>query len=151
MIQAVRLVSAPSGRIFEFLSDLRNHWRLEDRFVELGGLEGSGPHGPTGGTVRILGPLGVYRTARTRVLDVEAPDAGRPGRLSGRAELGRGTVGSVSWTIETAGDQSRVVLSAFAEQATAVDRLLLALGGSWWLGRIFDQALARLAEIMARP
>jgi hypothetical protein len=150
-IEAERLVRAPPDPVFQFLSELRNHWRLEDRFVELGGLEGSGPHGPTGGCVRIRGPLGIFRTARTRVLAAESPAADRPGRLSGRADVGRGTVGRVSWTIEPAEAGSRVTLAAYAERVTPVDRLLLALGGSWWLGRIFARALARLDEIVEEP
>jgi hypothetical protein len=34
-IEAAALVPAPPEDVFAFLSDLRNHWRLADRFVEV--------------------------------------------------------------------------------------------------------------------
>ena len=47
--------------MFAFLSDLRNHWRLEPHFLELDDV------GARGGRVRIKGPLGLSRVARTAV------------------------------------------------------------------------------------
>jgi hypothetical protein len=126
---------------------LRNHWRLEDRFVALGGLDGSGPHGPTAGSVRIHGPLGLSRMAKTRVLAAEAPGSSGPGTLSGRADVGPGTVGRVAWTIERNGEGSLVTLSAAVEVATWGDRALLALGGRRWLERLFANAVQRLAGL----
>jgi hypothetical protein len=124
--------------VFAFLADLRNHWRLSRRFAELDALDDD----VAGGRVRVRGPLGASRLARTRVLEAEAPR-----RLAGRAEIGRGTVGLVRWQIEPAGGGSHVTLSAEVERAAPVDRALLALGGAWWLRRIFDDALARLGEV----
>ncbi|HET7857081.1 MAG TPA: SRPBCC family protein [Gaiellaceae bacterium] len=149
-LEAGRVVPAPPEEVFAFLSDLRNHWRLEDRFVEFGGLEGSGPHGPTGGRVRIRGRLGLSRMARTRVLAAEVPGSG-PGELSGRTDIGRRTVGLVAWRIERHPHGSLDTLSAHVESATLADRLLLALGGRRWLARIFASALDRLAVLMQRP
>jgi hypothetical protein len=53
VIEACATLPHTPERVFEFLSDLRNHWRLEDAFIELGGLEGDAQHGPAGGRVRI--------------------------------------------------------------------------------------------------
>ena len=92
--------------------------------------------------MRVRGPLGLSRVARTRVLAVEAPR-----RLEGRADVGRGTVGSVRWEIEPADGGSRVTLAARVESATAFDRAILALGGGRWLEQIFRDALARLGEV----
>jgi uncharacterized protein YndB with AHSA1/START domain len=93
--------------------------------------------------VRIRGPLGLSRVARTRVLAVEPPR-----RLEGRADVGQGTVGAVRWEIEPAGGGgSRVTLAARVESASALDRAILALGGGRWLERIFRDALARLGEV----
>jgi hypothetical protein len=125
--------------VFGFLSDLGNHWRLEGRFVQLGGLDADG----LGGRVKVKGPLGLSRTARTRVLGVE-PES----RLNGRAEIGSRTVGLVEWTIAPLGAGSQVTLTARVERASALDRAVLALGGRAWLGRIFVRALARLDEVL---
>jgi hypothetical protein len=92
--------------------------------------------------VRIHGPLGLSRVARTRVLAAEAVR-----ELRGRAEIGRGTVGAVRWTIEPAGDGSRVTLAADVERATVLDRAILALGGRRVLRRAFAEALDRLGDV----
>ena len=123
----------PPDAVFEFLSDLRNHWRLEPHFLELEDMRADG------GCVRVRAPLGLSRIARTRVVAAE-----RPSLLRGIAELGRGTRGAVRWEIEPAPSGSRVRFSAQVEQATAADRVLLACGGRWWLHRIVTVALERL-------
>ena len=121
--------------MFEFLSDLRNHWRLEPHFLELEQV------GPTGGRVRIKGPLGLSRVARTAVASTE-----RPRRVSGTAELGGGTLGHVRWDIRAlpVPGRSHVTLSALVERASLLDRVLLACGGRWWLRRIVGAAVRRL-------
>ena len=134
MIEAIRRVSHPPDRVFEFLSDLRNHWRLEERaFLELEEVCESS------GVIRLRGPIGLSRKVRTRVLEAE-----RPSRVAGRADLRGGTVGLVAWEIrpDTAG--SRVRLSAEVAEASPADRILLALGGEAWLTRLFERALANL-------
>jgi hypothetical protein len=134
---------------FAFLADLRNHWRLERRFVALERLEGD-PEAPHGGRVRLLGPLGLSRVARTRVLEAEPPENGRPGLLRGLAELGSTTRGRVAWDVAArpAGG-SEVTLRAEVERASPLDRALLSLGGRAWLQRIFDGAVETLASVLA--
>ena len=88
------------------------------------------------------GPFGLSRVARTRVLE-----AIEPSRLRGRAELGRGTVGTVLWTIEPAGPGSRVTLAAEVQSARGLDRVVLVLGGTWWLRRMFDEAVEQLGRV----
>ena len=147
-VVAVRTVRAAPEQAFAFLADLRNHWLLEDGFVELSGLQGDAGDLPSGGRVRLTGPLGIRREARTRVLLAQPPTGALPGRLAGRADIGSGTTGRVSWEI-SAGDDggSLVVLSAVAERASLLDRALLLLG-RWWLQRTFDSALANLDRIL---
>lgn len=148
MIEARASLPHPPEHVFEFLADLRNHWRLEDAFVEVGGLEGDAGHGPTGGRVRIRGPLGLSREARAQVLEASPPSDSAPGRLAGRADLG-GTVGRVGWAIEPAATGgSHVRLWAEVERATPLDRVLLALGGRRRLARIFDRSLENLARVL---
>ena len=148
-VVAVRALSAAPSEVFHFLADLRNHWLLDDRFVELSGLE-AGDHDRTvGGRVRLKGPLGIAREARTRVLSARPPAAGSPGRLAGRADIGTGTSGRVSWEIAAHPDGgSLVTLAAGAERMSLLDRALL-LCGRWWLKRTFDRALANLDRILS--
>jgi uncharacterized protein YndB with AHSA1/START domain len=133
LITAERLVSQPPERVFEFLSDLRNHWKLEERFLEWEDM------GEKGGVIRLSGPLGLSRRAETKVL--EAMDRRR---VAGRADLRGGTVGLVAWEIEPRDDGSFVRLSAEVPQASLPDRIFLAVGGRRWFTNLFERALANL-------
>ncbi len=137
MIAAERAVAAPPERVFEFLADLRNHWRLEQRFLELDEL------GEDGGKIRLKGPLGLSRTVWTQVLEAE-----RPTRVAGRADLSGGTVGLVAWDIRPSGPGSTVRLSAEVPQASAFDRVFLALGGRAWFRGLFRRALENLDDVL---
>ena len=137
MITAERAVAAPPERVFDFLADLRNHWRLERRFLEVDEL------GEDGGKIRLKGPLGLSRTVETRVLEAE-----RPVRVSGRADLRGGTVGLVSWDIRPSGTGSIVRLSAEVPEASPWDRLFLALGGRAWFAGLFRDALENLDTVL---
>lgn len=126
-IQASRIVPYPPERVFAFLADLENHWRLDDAFAV------------GNGGVRIRGPLGITRDARTELLSAEPPSS-----LRGRAEVGTGTVGLVSWDVAPAGPGAELTLAAVVERAALRDRLLLALGGRRWLSRRFECVLETL-------
>jgi uncharacterized protein YndB with AHSA1/START domain len=138
LIEATRTISAPPERVFDFLSDLRNHWRLEKRFLELEDV------GEKGGMIRLTGPLGLSRKARTELLE-----AVRPTRAAGRAHLRGGTVGLIAWDIRPEGSGSRVRLAAEVPQAWLPDRIFLLLGGRIWLRRLFTRALANLDETLS--
>jgi Polyketide cyclase / dehydrase and lipid transport len=149
-IEAAALVPAGPEEVFGFLSDLGNHWRLASRFVEVVELESAGNGGSADrGRVRLRGPLGMRRTARTRVT------AARPPRLLiGVAEIPGGTRARVSWTLASRLGETRVRLAAEVEDARPLDRLLLALGGRRWLERRFSETLDALASelgVAARP
>jgi carbon monoxide dehydrogenase subunit G len=137
-IAATADVAQPPERLWPFLSDLRNHWRLTPSFAEVESVDGD----RSGARVRISGRFGVSRTARTRILE-----ANEPRELLGRADVGRGTVGSVRWLIEPSGDGSRVTLSAEVVRASLHDRLLLVLGGRRLLRRGFEDALEQLGRM----
>jgi uncharacterized protein YndB with AHSA1/START domain len=137
LIAAERAVAAPPERVFDFLADLRNHWRLERRFLELEEL------GEDGGTVRLEGPLGLSRTVRTRVLEAE-----RPVHVAGRADLSGGTVGLVAWDIGPSGSGSIVRLSAEVPEASPWDRVFLALGGRAWFEGLLRRALENLDTVV---
>jgi uncharacterized protein YndB with AHSA1/START domain len=137
LIAAERAVDAPPERVFDFLADLRNHWRLERRFLELDEL------GEDGGTIRLKGPLGLSRRVETRVLEAE-----RPIRVAGRADLRGGTVGLVSWDIRPSATGSVVRLSAEVPEAAPWDRLFLALGGRAWFEGLFRDALENLDTVL---
>ena len=142
-IEAAALIDASLEEVFDFLSDLRNHWRVTDRFVEVRSLGASDGVRTDSGRVRVRGPFGLGRTATTRVV------ASRPPRLMiGTAEIGPRTRARVSWTLAGRLGSTRVRLVAEIEDASPLDRLLLALGGRWWLRRRFASTLDHLAREM---
>jgi uncharacterized protein YndB with AHSA1/START domain len=134
VIAAERAISAPPERVYEFLADLRNHWRLEEgAFLELDDVDESG------GSIRLRGPLGLSRTVQTQVLEAEPYT-----RVAGRADLRGGTVGLIAWEIRPDGSGSRVRLSAEVAEASVPDRLVLMLGGRRWFRSLFERALENL-------
>jgi hypothetical protein len=147
-IDAGGRLPAPPELVFEYLSRLENPWRRADRWIEVLSVEAE-PEAPPGapadrGRVRIRGPLGLRRTARTQVLAAKAPDA-----MQGSAEIGRRTRARVRWTLAGAGAETDVRLAAEVETAGPLDRLLLELGGRAWLRRRFRSVLDNLAELFA--
>ncbi len=139
-VSAERDVTASAGSLFEYLADLEQHWQLVDRFIEVVSLERPPGGGPArGGVVRMRGPLGIGRVARTRVVEAESPT-----RLAGIAEVGSGTIARVSWALRPAGEGTRVQLEATVEHASPLDRALLAFGGRRWLERRFATILQTL-------
>ena len=139
-IGAQREIAVPRERVFEFLADLNNHWLLADRFIEMVRLHESG----TGGRVRLRGPLGLRRTATTRVDELGEPDFVR-----GSASIGEVTHGTVCWTLEETDTGTLVTLDVEAERLSRMDALLLRLGGRRWLRGIFARILVRLEERLA--
>ncbi|HYU61016.1 MAG TPA: SRPBCC family protein [Solirubrobacterales bacterium] len=139
-LSAAALVAAPPEEVFAFLADLENHWALADRFIEVLELSGT-PGARDGGRVRMHGPLGLGRTARTRV------EAAHPTHLMiGAAEMGRRSRACVSWTLTPSGRGTSVRLTATLDQAGLLDRFLLLLGGRWWMRRRFVAVVRNLAD-----
>src|SRR5947209_20115904 len=91
MIEIVRSIAAPAARdeVFEFLAEPRNHWELCGGSIELLEISEDADR-PLNGVVRIRGPLGLSRLARTWVTSFE-----RPTELGGVAEIGSKTVAEV--------------------------------------------------------
>ena len=141
-IAAERVVAASPAVVFAFLADLQNHWLLADRFVEVLTIERPPGGGPShGGTVRMRGPLGLRRTARTRVVEAQAPAS-----IAGTAAVGGGTEASVRWTLTPVRGSTRVRLEATVRRAAWLERMLLAMGGRRWLQRRFASILETLAR-----
>lgn len=136
-IAAEGVVEATPEAVFRFLSDLSSHWRLAGRWVEAVELNGDG------GRVRMKGPLGVRRTAVTRVVSAEPHH-----RVTGTAEVGGGTRATVSWEMHEDARGCLVRLVADVERASPLDQLLLGLGGRAWMQRRFEQVLASLSEAL---
>ena len=141
-LEAIGAVPAPREDVFAFLSALENHWVLAGRWIQVVSLDRR--VGAKGGRVRISGPLGLHRTAVTRVEAVAAPR-----ELTGTAQMGN-TVAEVSWTLTARGaNATEVALSTTVVRATALDRLLLAVGGAAWMRRLLAGTLAALADRFA--
>jgi hypothetical protein len=131
-IKASRVLAASPEAVFAFLAKLENHWKLAGRWVEPLAIDSDS------GRVRIHGPLGLHRTATTRVLDAQ------PRVMHGTAELSGGTVARIAWELTQAGTATQVRLTAEVERANPADRLLLMLGGTLWMRHRFRAILARL-------
>lgn len=140
---AEAVVPASPQEVFAFLADLEHHWQLTGCRVQVIDLNGP-PGARNGGTVRIRGPLGLGRTARTRVLWADEPRS-----MEGSAEIGNGTTAAVSWTIAPGGEGSHVRLEATIERVSPFDRLMLALGGRKVMQRVFSRAVVNLAARFA--
>jgi Polyketide cyclase / dehydrase and lipid transport len=138
-ICAGAVVPAPREAVFDFLSELDNHWMVADRWIDVVRLDGDGD----GGRVRICGPLGLRRTVLTRVLHAEPPET-----LEGSATLGR-TVARVRWELSEHHGATLVRLVAEVQRAGPLDRLALAAGGRRWLHRRFGATVVALAHHFA--
>jgi hypothetical protein len=127
--------------VFAFLSDLENHWLLADRFVEVLTLDRSPEGAARGGRVRMRGPLGLGRTATTRVVSTESPVA-----ITGTADVSGGTQAVIRWSLERDRGTTRIELAAHLERTGLLDRLLLTLGGRRWIRRRFASILQTLVR-----
>lgn len=135
-VVATRPVRAPARAIYDFLERLPNHALITGSGLRLEGIAADG----RGARISMRGPLGLRRTARTRVIVRRRPRA-----FGGTARVGRHTVAYVHWGIDAVGpDVSLVTLSATVLRTGALDRLLLAAGGRPWLARSFARAVALL-------
>ena len=137
-IEASRVVPAAPEAVFGFLAKLENHWKLTGRWVEAVAIDDGS------GRVRIHGPLGLRRTAKTTVVDAHPSHV-----MHGTAELSGGTLARIAWELHEDAEGTAVRLSADVDHAKRGDRLLLALGGRAWLRRHFGAILERLADQFA--
>jgi carbon monoxide dehydrogenase subunit G len=144
-ITASRPVAVPPEAVFAYLDDLANHASLAPRSARVLSLERR-PERLDRAVVSLKGPLGMRRTASTELVRTEPP-----GLIAGRAQLGRSTSASVTWTIEGAPSGSVVSLSAAIQSAGPLDALVLRLGGRRWIARRFALALNQLAERLESP
>jgi hypothetical protein len=123
-VSAIRMVPHPPERVYAFVAQLDNHWHLSDRYLCLEGLNDD----RSGGRITICGPLGLRRTARTTVTTEHEPH-----EFGGVATIGHRTCALTRWRIEPMQHGARVVLESCASNVRVLDRLLLGLGGRWWL------------------
>src|SRR5436190_2080761 len=70
-VEAIGVLPAGPDEVFAFLSALERHWAMAGRWIEVVSL--AHPPLATGAVVRMRGPLGLRRTAVTRVERVEPP------------------------------------------------------------------------------
>jgi hypothetical protein len=145
-IVACTEVAAPPETVFAFLDRLENHARLAPNSVQILYLH-SCPDGGAHALVRLTGPLGVQRRARTDLLRTPLDST----YVAGRAAIGDHTEASVTWTIEPTRQGSLVTLCVSVISAGFLDRLLLSVGARRWLGAQFRAAVGRLSMQLGRP
>jgi hypothetical protein len=148
-ISATAVLAAPAAEVFEFLAELRNHYRLASRFVDVDEIDPERST-PEDGRIVLRGPLGLRRVARTKLVSTKPPDGSRAGAVEGLAAVETGSAARIAWRLEPRGDRTAVTLEAHVERAQGVDRLLLVLGARPWLRRILRHSLARLDELVAQ-
>lgn len=141
-VTAALTLAAPAGVVYDFLVRLPNHAVIGGRGLRLDSVSGDG----RSALISLHGPLGLRRTASTTVTVRH-----RPHRFGGTALVGRRTMANVHWAIDPAGTGSRVTLTATIVRAGPVDRLLLAIGGRWWVTRSFARAIALLGAALENP
>jgi uncharacterized protein YndB with AHSA1/START domain len=145
-VHAEREVGAPPDVVFAFLADLENHWELAAGWVQVRALHRV-DHGPArGARVRLHGPLGLRRTARTRLLELDAP-----ARVAGTAEVGASTRALVAWDLDPrdGGRRTLVRVGTEVQRLGPVDRVLWALVGRRVMARGFPAVLERLDSALA--
>jgi hypothetical protein len=143
-ITAERVIAAPRERVFRFLADLGCHWRLSDDAIELRQVQ-TGADGARG-VIELRPPLPVERRAVTELRGL------RDGAIvAGRARIGTRTWADVTWNLHSRERSTIVSLTAVVRRAALFDRLLLRLGGAWWLRRRFYTVLERLDHQLVRP
>jgi hypothetical protein len=140
-VSAEGVVDHSPEQVYDFLARLENHWRLNDDYLRLESLRAD----RRGATITIRGPGGVRRTAHT-----EVTTALEPRRFGGTVTPTTRTRAGAWWTIEPAAEGARVALQAEIFPRGIVDRLLLALGGRWWLERRCERVVARLGAALAQ-
>lgn len=136
---AALTLNAPARAVYNFLIRLPNHALIGGKGLRLESVAADG----RAALISLRGPLGIRRTARTNVTSLHPPH-----RFGGTAVVGRRTMAHVFWTIDRAGTGSLVTLSATIMRAGPLDRLLLALGGRWWVARSFKGAIALLGAAL---
>lgn len=141
-LSAALTLTAPTASVYDFLVQLPNHALIGGHGLRLDSVAGDG----RSALISLHGPLGLRRTAFTTVTSLH-----RPHRFGGTALVGRRTMAYVHWAIEPAGTGSRVTLTATIVRAGPVDRLLLAIGGRWWVTRCFARAIALLGSALDSP
>ena len=127
-----------------FLSDLGNHALLAPDSVQVLSLDRR-PDGGAHARVRLRGPLGIRRRALTELLSTQA----EANTIAGIARIGRRTVASILWTIESLDEATEVTLCAHVESAGPLDAIVLRAGGRRWITSHFAAALERLSSEVA--
>ena len=136
-----RQVAAGAEALSDFLANLDNHWALCEEMVDI--TSSQGPAGQADeASLTLRGPLGITRSARTRLLGASLD------KVWGRAQLGNGTQARVTWRFAPARGTTAVELELELRDARLFDRLLFALLRPWITSRL-ARALGRLGEIAA--
>lgn len=103
-----------------------------------------------GAWIRVRGPFGISRVARTKIVRESAPSHDEAGLLEGRADVQTGTSATVVWSLARSSAGTTVSLEVTIHCATLLDRVLIALGGLYWLKvRVLRRAISDLDRELA--
>jgi len=73
-----------------------------------------------------------------------------PSTVAGVALIGSQKVADIVWSLDVRGAATLVRLSATTGELSARERVLLVVGGRWWIRRRFGKVLERLDRAVCR-
>jgi len=140
------VITAPRGRVFDYLQDIANHGEFTDHYLvdwHLTRIDSVGRG--AGARFRVKAPLNRFSWADVTFVEVERPhrivEVGRTGKNNRVRTLG-------VYELSEAARGTRVRLTLRTEPATTWDRVSEALGGRAWIKRKNARALQRLRSIL---
>jgi hypothetical protein len=144
-IEVSRLVDASRDRIHAFLADVRFHSLLSDRGLQLIVATDSADGSRATGLIRVNPPGPVEETVSTVMTSRDGPST-----VAGVALIRSRKVADIVWSLDVRGAATLVRLSATTGDLSARERVLLVVGGRWWIRRRFGKVLERLDRAVCR-
>jgi uncharacterized protein YndB with AHSA1/START domain len=140
-------ISRPREEVFEYLADIANHAEFTDHYLVDWRLTREDSYGPgAGARFRVKAPFSRFAWGDVSFAEVEPPfrivERGRGGKYNRIRTLGTYTLSP------GAGGTTRVEYTLESLPVMPSDRLMEALGGSWWMRRQTRRAMQRLRTIL---
>jgi uncharacterized protein YndB with AHSA1/START domain len=140
-------ISRPREEVFEYLADIANHAEFTDHYLVDWRLTREDTYGTgAGARFRVKAPLSRFAWGDVTFAEVERPfrivERGRGGKYNRIRTLG-------SYTLSPgAAGTTRVEFTLESVPVMLSDRLMEAMGGSWWMRRQTRRAMRRLRSIL---
>src|SRR3954451_22164691 len=146
-ITASITIDRPREEVFTYLADIANHPEFMDHFMTEWRLTRVESYGRgAGARLKVGAPLARYAWGNMTFIGVEPPyrivAAGRGGKFNRNKTW-------TTWTLEPAGNATRVEVTTESETALPTDKLMEAITGRRrWMKRKLGKALSRMQSIL---